>query len=456
MFKTRSQLPVPYAQAGRRPELPAGEPRRLKAAISGPVRIGWVLIFTFAAGFGSWAGTAPLAAGAIAQGIISPDGNRRIVQHLEGGVVASILVRDGDYATKGQPVVILENVMASATYQMVLAQYRTALATHARLSAELLGQETVSFPDELKAADDLAIKAIIDGQRSIFASRRDLALAQKQVLGERIQQMDEQTVSLIAQVESAKQQLALLDDEIGTKKKLLADGLVTKPVLLALQRLAAELTGRLGDYRGNIAEVEQKRSEIKSQMLSADAERVDTITRDLDAARVELASALERLNASKDVLNRTIVVAPITGRVVNLRFHSPGGVVGTGEPILEIVPSEEELMIDARVAVNDIDIVHIGMPATVHLSALASYRLPRIEGVVRSVSADRLTDERTGQSYYLAKVEVPHDVLAKLGKDVELVPGMPAEVLIISAERTMIQYLLEPFYEAFRHSFREA
>jgi HlyD family secretion protein len=191
-------------------------------------------------------------------------------------------------------------------------------------------------------------------------------------------------------------------------------------------------------------------------MLSADAERADGIARDLDAARVELASALERLNASKDVLNRTIVVAPITGRVVNLRFHSPGGVVGSGEPILEIVPSEEELMIDARVAVNDIDIIHIGMPATVHLSALASYRLPRIEGVVRSVSADRLTDERTGQNYYLAKVEVPHDVLAKLGKEVELVPGMPAEVLIVSAERTMIQYLLEPFYEVFRRSFHEA
>jgi HlyD family secretion protein len=207
MFKTSSQLPMPYAQTGQRTAPPTGEPRRLRAAIAGPVRAGCVLIFLFAAGFGSWAGTAPLAAGAIAQGIISPEGNRRIVQHLEGGVVASILVRDGDYATEGQPVVILENVMASATYQMVLAQYRTALATHARLNAELLGQEKVIFPEELKASDDAATRAIIGGQEAIFASRRDLALAQKQVLDERIQQMDEQTVSLIAQVESAKEQL---------------------------------------------------------------------------------------------------------------------------------------------------------------------------------------------------------------------------------------------------------
>jgi HlyD family secretion protein len=171
--------------------------------------------------------------------------------------------------------------------------------------------------------------------------------------------------------------------------------------------------------------------------------------------RVELAGVTERLVASRDVLTRTVVAAPISGTVVNLRFKTVEGVIRPGEAILDIVPDEEKLLIDARVSPIDIDVVYIGLPAQVRLTAYSSRGLPRISGMVRSVSADRIVDQATSQPYYLARVEVDRGELERLGSAIELVPGMPAEVLIVRRERTMVHYLLEPFRDAFRRSFRE-
>jgi len=449
------QLLLPKSQRNRDvTETP--EPQSLGAAIRGPARLGWALIFTFAVGFGGWAGFAPLAAGAVAPGVISPDGSRRTVQHLEGGIIAAIKARDGDYVEKGEPVMILESVQASAAYDALLEEQRTLLARRARLSAELLKQDRIDFPPELTGASDPKVVDIIEGQRAIFESQRQLHEAQKQVLHERMKQSAEQVGALEAQVEGIAVQLELIADELKGKGRLLDQGLATKTEVRALQRAQAELQGQQGEYIGTIAEIRQKQGEIQSQLLQLEAERSDTLTAEFDDTRVLLAAVAEKLNASRDILQRTVVIAPVSGRVVGSRFRSPGGVVQRGEPIMEIVPTDETLLIDARVSLVDIDIIRIGMPATVHLSAVANFRLPRIDGVVRSISADRITDEATGQAYYLARVEVSRDTLEGIGQEVELVPGMPAEVLLVTAERTMIQYLLEPFIVALGRSFRES
>lgn len=430
------------------------EPTSLKRAIRGPARLGWGIIFAFAAGFGTWAATVPLASGAVAPGIISPDGSRRVVQHLEGGLIAEIRVRDGDFVTAGQAVMLLEQVQAASVHEALLDEYHTLLAARARLTAELFGEPEIAFPPELTQTPGDRVRTVMESQRAIFRSRLDVQESQRQVLEERLLQSDEQIRALEAQISGVTTQIELLADEIAGKEQLLEDALTTKPQLLALQRQEAELVGRRGEYQAMIAEIGQKRGEIESQLLSISAESTDYVTSELDKTRASLASVSERLGASQDILDRTVVTAPVSGHVVNLRFKSRGGVVVKGEPIMEIVPADEQLLIDARVPVVDIDVVHVGQPATIHLTSLASYRLPRIAGIVRTISADRIVEERTGQAYYLARVEVPADEMQKIG-DAELIPGMPAEVLIVTGERTMLQYLLEPFEAAFRRSFRE-
>jgi HlyD family secretion protein/epimerase transport system membrane fusion protein len=428
----------------------------LRRTIRGPLRTGMALILVFLGGFLVWGAIVPIAGGAVAPGVISPDGNRRIVQHLEGGIISALRVRDGDKVTAGQTLVVLESIQPRTVFNALQHQYYTLLAVQARLLAEQAGQEQVDFPAELLAAlSNPDLRRIVEGQRLMFVVRRAAHEHRTQVLRQRIEQSREQIGALRAQLTSAEQQLVLIADELRGKEQLLRQGLVPRPEVLRLQRTQAEIQGRWGEHQGMIARAGQVIGETEMQILALDSERLDKVAEQFDKVRVELSSVTERLQASRDVLTRTVVTAPISGNVVNLRFMSVEGVIRPGEPILDIVPDEEKLLIDARVSPVDIDVVHIGLTAQVRLTAYSSRGLPRINGVVRSVSADRLVDQATSQPYYLARVEVDREELERLGSAVELVPGMPAEVLIVRTERTMLRYLLEPFRDAFRRSFRE-
>lgn len=429
----------------------------LRASVRRPRRVALLLIVLFVGGFGGWASVAPLAGGAVAPGVISPDGSRKIVQHLEGGIIGELHVRDGDTVTAGAPLVMLQDVQPRAAHEALLNEYHTLLATRTRLLAEQNGLAVLEWPEELQAAarEGRDLQPILDGQHRMFETRRRTLEARRQVLAQRIEQLNEQVQGMRAQVEAASMQIRYIEEEVVGKEELLAQRVITKPELLRLKRMQAELLGRRGEYIGTIASNHQKIGETRLQLLALDAEWADEISSRLDEVRAELATVRERLHASEDVLARTIVSAPVSGTVVNLHFKTEGGVVQPGEPIMEIVPADDALLIDARVAPTDIDVVHGGMKAQVHLSAYSTRRVPRIDGVVRSVSADRLIDEVTRQPYYLARVEVDRDHLSRVAPEIELVSGMPAEVLIVTGERTMIQYLVEPFMDAFRRSFRE-
>lgn len=421
-----------------------------------PVWLGYAVIAIFIVGFFAWATLAPLAAGAVAPGIISPDGSRRVVQHLEGGIIQKIEVREGDRVKAGDPLVILQSTQAAASNELLLEQERSLTAMRARLQAEMVGNGAILFPSELLMEGDAKLRDMVQGQISIFRNRRATLAAQKQILDDRTAQYQEQINALEAQVGSVERQLALVEDEIGGKQVLFEKALITKPEILRLQRAQAALLGERGQYLGSIAEIKQRISELLTQRVSLDATRAEETSTELERVRGELASVTERLNATQDILARTVVTAPVSGKVTNLRFKSVGGVILRGEPILEIVPTEERLLIDARISPGDIDVVTLGLRATVHLTAFSSRGLPRVEGVVRVISADRLVDEATGQSYYLARVEVDREELAALDQELILLPGMPAEVLIITGERTALDYLIEPFQAAFRRGLREA
>ncbi len=434
----------------------ADDAAALRASIRKPVQLAVFLSFTFLGGFGIWGALAPIAGGSVAPGVISPDGSKKTVQHLEGGIIGKLLVRDGDFVQTGQPLLVLENIQPKATHDMLAAQYRTLLATQLRLEAEQSNSEKFEVPDELKGEikDDKTAHAL-KAQHDLFQARRETHIARKKVLNQRVEQLEEQIKGFEAQASSAMRQFQLISEELDDKEQLRRKQIIAKPEILRLQRMQAEIEGRRGEYLAGAARAKQQIGETRLELLTLDAERADQIATQLVEVRTELSSVRERLVASEDILKRTIVMAPVSGTVVDLRFKTEGGIVRQGEPILDIVPSEDALLIDARVAPTDIDVVHSGLSAQIHLSAFSSRGLPRIAGVVRSISADRLVDEQTHQPYYLARVEVNREELRRIDPHLELVSGMPAEVLIVTGERTMFQYLFQPFIETFRRGFRE-
>lgn len=428
----------------------------LLASIRGQVIAGILVVILIIAAFGGWASTAPLAGGAVAPGIISPDGSRKTIQHLEGGIIASIEVRDGDFVEVGTPLITLEDTQARATYEVLLSQYRSLTALRARLTAEQLGRDSIDFPPDLLAAkSDPEVRGILNVQRHLFGTRREALAIRKRVLEQRVLQILEKIQGSEAQLASARKRLELVNEELEAKEFLLSKGLLPKPEVLSVRRALADIEGDRGAYRSAIAESEQKIGETKLELTALDAERADEVAAELDSTSRELARVKEQLAASEDTLKRTTITAPVSGTVVNLNFKTRGGVILQGEPILDIVPAEDDLLIDARVAPTDIDVVYPGLPAQVHLSAYSQRTMPRVEGTVRSVSADSMSDEQSGQPYYLARVEVDREKLSDLGPDIELVPGMPAEVLIVTSERTLFGYLLQPFRDLFRRGLRE-
>lgn len=428
---------------------------RLRRVIRRPARLGVSIIAVFVAGGIAWASLAPIAAGAIAPGIVSPDGSRRTVQHMEGGIIRQILARDGEEVAAGQVLLVLQETQAAAAHEVLADQANLLEATQARLVAEQIGHDAILFPSDLSAATDAHTRALIQGQMALFEKRRATLRAQIGVLDDRERQYEEQIAALTAQLHSTDAQIELIAEELDSKTQLFKKGLVAKPELLGLERAKAALEGDRGRLIGSTAEVRQRIGETETQRISVTAERAQDVSEELEKVRTDLAMALERVAASRDVLSRTVITAPVAGKVVNSRFKTDGGVIRPGEPVLDIVPSGEQLLIDARVAPVDIDVVTAGLEAVVHLNAYSNRGMRRIHGTVREVSADRIVDPNSGQPYFLARVEVSRKDMEELGKDIVLLPGMPAEIMIVTGERTVMGYLLEPFIAAFRRGMHE-
>lgn len=423
-------------------------------ALRGPLLAGAAISLAFFAGFGTWAATAPLAGAAVAPAVIVPDGSRKTVQHLEGGIVRRILVRDGDRVAAGQPLVELDRTLAAAEHAALLAEWRALAAAEARLVAEQAGAGEASFPEQLLAAsDDPAVARLLQAERERLASRARALADQEAVLRERISQSEAEIEGHKAQIKSADSQLALVREEITTVRGLLQRGLERKPRLLALERSRAQIEGMRGAAQSAVARARQTIGEARQQITALRSERAETVADEVAATRRELAQAQQKLAAAADKLARVTVTAPVAGTVVDLRLKTPGGVVGAGDPLMDLVPVDDTLVLEARVAPADIDEVHAGLLAEVHLLAYKSRNLPRIAARVRDVSADRLTDARTGEPYFAARIAVP---AAHLPHGISLAPGMPAEALIVTAERTLLSYLAQPLRDALRRGLRES
>ena len=436
----------------------AGEPAPLMRALQGPIAAAVLVIGLGMGGFGLWAAAAPLAGAAIAPGVISPDGSRRIVQHLEGGIIAQILVEDGSVVRAGDPLIVLEDVQARAGHDVLQARFYTLAAAQARLLAEQAGSDDVGFPDwliEATSRDATALEAMV-AQRQLFRTRVQGLADRRGILGRRIAQLQEEIAGLDAQIEADGRQIALIVEEIEGLDYLFRKGLASKTRLLALQRAQSDIEGDRAERRARIARAHQAIGETELQIIAQGTATLDAANEELSRVQAELAEVEQRLAASRDVLARTQIKAPSGGTVVELRFHTPGGVIRPGEPVLDIVPDDEELLVDARLSPIDIDVVAEGLPARIVLPAFKQRHLPRIEGRVRQVSADAIVDPHTGERYFHARIEVDPAQLAALDPPIELAAGMPAEVYIMTGERSMLDYLLQPLFDSLRHAFRES
>lgn len=453
-METRSPCPTdvePGAETG-------DESVPMMAALHRPLVIGATTIAFFFGGLGGWAAVAPLASAAIASGVVIPDGSRRTVQHLEGGIVRAIRVQDGSRVTAGQVLVELDDTQARAQYEQLLGRSRFLKAAQVRLAAEQTDALGVAFPAEWRqlAHESQSFAALLAAQQDLFVTRRANLRDREAIHRHQISQLREQIAGWQAGIASYVRQVALLDQEIAGVNELLSKGLERKPRLLALQRAREAAEGEQATRRASIAGAMQAIGQTESEIVELRSKRQDAINVELSAVLTELAAIDEQVRSRRDVLNRVVITAPVAGTVVGLRHHTPGGVIKPGEPILDLVPAGETLLIDARVSPVDIDTVKPGLTAQVHLTPYRQRTLPPITGIVRTVSADSLTDPATGTTYYLARVDVDLSPLAHLVPAIELVPGMPAEVLIMTGTRSAAAYLLQPIIESLRRAFRDS
>lgn len=404
--------------------------------------------------FSVWAAVAPIESAVLAPGVISVDGYRKSIQHLEGGIIQEILVEDGDAVRAGQTLIVMRDLQPAAEYRQLTSERHEARAIVARLTAERDGAETIAFPQELLADPDPAAASAVAGQQSVFASRRESFAERLSVLGQQIRQFEEEIIGLEGQIDALERQRALVDEELSEVSGLFRKGLTPKPRLLALQRRQAEIDGDISAFRANIARARQKILTTKLQMGELRAARNAEVVEHLRAERARVYQLSERIIAAGDVLRRTKVLSPIDGVVVDLQVHTKDGVVNAGQRLLDVVPSQNELVVEASIDPIDIDEVAVGMPAHVQLTSLRRRVRRPLEGRVTFVSADRLIDAQSGVPFYQARVVLDRKEGEEFGEPLQA--GMGAEVYIRTAARTPLEYWLDPLLQIIDRSMRES
>ena len=416
---------------------------------------GWIILLVFFGGFGAWSATAPLNGAVVADAVVKVEGNRKSVQHLEGGIVREVKVKDGDHVKAGDVLIVLDDVRARSDFDVFSQQQMVLRATEARLTAELNRAATLTPPPAIAAKmSDPEMSRVWTAQQQQFRSRRAAIEGQRQVLRERIGQLREQIIGNEQEVKSFKQQIDSVRKELTDIMPLVEKGLVTQPRKLQLERTAFGLEGQIASTTAEIARARQVIAEQTQQIAQLDNDRMAEVTKELRDTQANLLEVTPRVTNAQSSLGRMDITSPYNGQIVGLNVFAKGGVVKPGENLLDIVPDEDALTIEARIAVQDISDVHPDAIAEVHLTAYKQRITPMVHGTVIQVSADRLEDPRTGMPYYKALVRLNADELAEL-PHVRLYPGMPAQVLIPTVERTALDYLVGPLVQSFNTAFRQ-
>ena len=416
-------------------------------------RIGYAIVFVMFGLFGTWAMVAPLGSAALAPGVVTVQTYRKTVQHLEGGLVQELLVRDGSMVTAGQPLIILDDTQLKAENEIVRGQLITSQATESRLLAERDGAETIDFSRMIEQ-DSRRAQEAKNGETQVFTARRSSHKGEIEVLKQRVGQLNQQIKGLQGLASTKKKLARSYAAEVTELRELLKDGYVDKQRLLEQERQLDSVRAEAAEHESEITRIRLQINETELQILQLDKQFNSEVVAQLSEVQSEAFNLEQQMHALQERINRVVIRAPDDGMIIDMKVHTVGGVIGQGTPLLDIVPSTSDLVIEAEVSPMDIDRVEVGTSADIRFSAFNSATTPVMEGVVTHISGDRLTNESTGMPYYLARVQLTEEGLQRLGPRI-LVPGMPAEVLINTGERTLFQYLMQPVDNAFARSLIE-
>ena len=420
-----------------------------------PILVGLVALLLVAGGLGYWSYSVQISGAVIASGTIEVQGDRKTVQHPDGGVVGEILVEDGDSVSAGDVIIRLDGTLLKSALAVVEGQLFEVMARQARFAAERDGAVEITFPGELlEAAGRPDVSETMEGQRRLFLARRNTLEGRKALLSERVRQIDSQVEGTNAQIASLSKQHNLIGKELADYERLFNSGLATQARLLSLRREEARLEGQLGELNSRVAQLRGVAAEIEIERLNLDSDlREIAISelRDLEFQAVELR---ERVLSTSERLTRLEVRAPVDGIIHDSKINTIGAVISKGDVLLYVVPRGLELVINSRIPANSIDEVSLGQTATLRFPAFNMRNTPEVEGIVTRVSADAFVDQTTNASYYSAEIMPTEDEVSGL-EGLTLVPGMPVEAFIMTGARTPLSFLVKPLADYFERAFRE-
>lgn len=420
-------------------------------------RLGMLVVLLTFAGFGGWAALASVDGAAVARGEVIVSTQNRQVQHLEGGVVETVLVDDGDRVEKGEPLVRLSDVRARSELNIVQSQLLEILGEEARLLAERSGKPEIQFPERLEnQAQRPSVAAIIEGQQALFESRKEGLRGRIDILNQKIGSLQQQVRSQKAVSETLSARIASYEQEVKGWRELYERQLADRIRINEMERELLRLKAEKDSTESEIGRLGSEISSTRSELLVTREEFMEKVTTRLREVQQKKADLLARETSLLDTLSRMVIRSPVTGTVVGTKIHTEGGVVQPGDTLMQVVPVDQNLAIKARVLPTDIDRIHAGQKANVRLSAFNFQLAHVIEAEVVTVSADTFQDEQTGDSYYQVRLRLTEQGANTMAEqNMYLVPGMPAEVMIRTGERTVLEYLLDPFIRMSEKAFRE-
>jgi HlyD family type I secretion membrane fusion protein len=456
-------------EPGRRPTPPAVKGRRNSGALTAPLMqpltpeselVAWkrqarglgLVLAVFAGACVLWASLAPLSGAIIAAGVVKTEQNRKTVQHQEGGIVAAILVKEGQRVKAGEPLVEIGDVRVSASNSIFIDRLASESVRRARLQAELMLAPVFSFTPPDGGAE--AAAEYLARERALFTAQRRSLEQQEVVLRTQVQETERQMQAQDSQIAATQAALDSAREELEMNRNLVKEGFIQRTRLLALERVVSDYESRLGEFQGNLAQARQRIEDYRLRIVLSRNQYQQKAAAELKEAVAKIDELQQQLRATTDQVDRLVVRSPVDGAVMGLRVTAPGQAIGPRDPILDVVPLEEKLVVEARVKPDDVDHVRLGSDAEVRLTAYEQRKMPKLMGKVVSVSPDRLTDPQSGMSWFTIQVEVDLGPL-KDTPNVSMQTGMAAEVFVTTPNRSLLDYLLQPLLDTARRGMRE-
>ena len=432
----------------------AEERQASRQSLRKPIIAGLTVIILGFGGFLTWGFTAELDSAAVATGSVIVDSKKKVVNHYEGGILKKLLVDEGQHVTAGQTLALLDGTRSESEIGQLRGERFGLMAKLARLRAEQRGQGNIAFPQELTASDEEYVGDILSDEQRLFGKRNEVYAAKRDAQAKQIEQFEAEAQALVSQINARTRQEKLVAEQLKGIRQLADKGFATRTQLVEVENNWSDLVGDMGEFKAQKAAAQQQKAEAEINLASIEMEWQSDIATEIQEAQLAFNDVTQRIRASKDVLDRLEVKAPQAGTVANIQIRTPGGVISPAEPIMDIIPEDEPLVIEARINRQDIDSVQVGSKVQIRLTAYSQRRLSPLIGEVRYVAPDQTVDEQRDSSYYIIRAAINPEELAKYN-DINLRPGMPANILVLKTPRKAIDYLIDPIVQSMDKAFRE-